>query len=190
MGRLAGRPTSISLVLLGGSSFSSQNNSFWKLKGKTPTRTETGLSCEEHQLFIHGIYRQLRRPFNFSLTLNDSWISIMLKFCHRNKVIQEYETKPQSCSTATKGLAVHVQWLGRKTRYCGFILNINKKSCHKDTHYIMLKRKVLISILTNFLTYDSEMLLIGVKWFVGLSWRFNKGTTELQQALPKGWLHI
>lgn len=47
LGRLAKRLTSISLVLLAGSSFSSKENSFWKLRGagKIPTVIETGLSC-------------------------------------------------------------------------------------------------------------------------------------------------
>ncbi len=54
LGRLAKRLTSISLVLLAGSSFSSKENSFWKLMGagKTPTVIETGLTCGELDLFI------------------------------------------------------------------------------------------------------------------------------------------
>lgn len=54
LGRLAKRLTSISLVLLAGSSFSSQENSFWKLRGaeKIPTLIETGLSCGKLDLFI------------------------------------------------------------------------------------------------------------------------------------------
>lgn len=54
LGRFAKTLTSMSLVLLAGLSFSSKENSFWKLRGqgKIPTVTETGLSCGKHDLFI------------------------------------------------------------------------------------------------------------------------------------------
>lgn len=71
LGRLAKRLTSISLVLLAGSSFSSKENSFWKLRGagKIPTVIEMGLSCGKLDLFMDRQCKQLRGAHWMNLSL-------------------------------------------------------------------------------------------------------------------------